>query len=238
MRAATALLSHAAALMLRDPKATVRVTVLPYLLAHVPLALLPDADTPRGMSALVLGMAAEFAFLAAIAWMAVAWHRFVLAGESGWPLPPAPVGRVAAYAGWVAVFEIAVIAVSALAIWSVSLSGQAGDGMLSAAFYLLIFAAAVLFGRLGAILPAVALGPVDRILDGWRATRGATGALALCYLVVLLAEEAAFHIAAGVTTDTGLSQVLQALLAYPAILSGIALLTATYLRYVRPAAAG
>lgn len=91
----------------------------------------------------------------------------------------------------------------------------------------------MLFGRIGAILPAIALGPVPGILDGWRATRGATLPIALACAALFLLEDVVFRIGPTIPIDARLSQLLQGALQWPVFLLGIALLTSTYLHYVK-----
>jgi hypothetical protein len=236
---AKALFFHAVRMILRDPKAALRATALPYVLAQVLPVLLYDTAALAAPDMikikLSLRLAAELAFLAGMAWMAVAWHRLILIHETGWPLPTAPMGRVAAYLGYVAAFEVTIMLVSFIVIGGMAATVLFGAAELAmqVPVYLGIFAASVLFGRLGAILPAVALGPVTSILDGWRATRGATLTVALTCLVLFLLEEAVFRGGLALQTDSHLSDVLQAVLQWPIFLLGIALLTSTYLHYVK-----
>ncbi len=234
---AKALLFYAVRMILRDPKAALRTTALPYVLAQVLPALLygAAAEASPVTTEWSLRLAGELAFLASMAWMAVAWHRLILIHETGWPLPTAPMGRVAAYLAYVAAFEVTVMLVSFIVIGGMAATVLFGAAELAmqVPVYLGIFAASVLFGRLGAILPAVALGPVTSILDGWRATRGATLTIALTCLVLFLLEEAVFRGGMALQIDSRLSEVLQAVLQWPVFLLGIALLTSTYLHYVK-----
>lgn len=232
---AKALIYHAIGLMLRHPKDTVRVTVLPYLLAQVLPSLIYASADQTGPMRLSVRVAAELCFLAGMAWMAVAWHRYILSHETGWPLPPAPPGRVMVYLGYLAAFEAAVMVASFVLMQglAVLILGGAGGWALQVPIYLGLFAASVLFGRLGAILPAVALGPVQSSLDGWRATRGATLTIALACAALFLLEEAVFRFGTAFPLDPQVAQLLQAALQWPVFLLGIALLTSTYLRYVK-----
>lgn len=234
---AKALFFHAVRMILRDPKAALRATALPYVLAQVLPALLYGAAALAApvMIELSLRLAAELAFLAGMAWMAVAWHRLILIHETGWPLPTAPMGRVATYLGYVAAFEVTIMLISFIVIGGMAATVLFGanEWVLQVPVYVGIFAASVLFGRLGAILPAVALGPVTSILDGWRATRGGTLTIALTCLVLFLLEEAVFRDGLALQIDSRLSEVLLAVLQWPVFLLGIALLTSTYLHYVK-----
>ncbi len=113
---AKALIFHAIRLILRDPKTALRITLLPYLLAQLLPALLHSAAAPSAPTGLSSRLAADLALLAGMAWRAVAWHRFILIQETGLPLPPTSPGRVAAYLAYVAAFEAAVILASFSAI--------------------------------------------------------------------------------------------------------------------------
>lgn len=226
-------------MILRDPRSALRVTAAPYLVLTLLPAAIDAASAETGAPDWPSRLAAEIAFLTGLAWLSVAWHRFILLGERDWPLPPAPPRRVAVYLGFLAVLELLVMLASAVAMMVVlsdsglTLLGHAGPWAAQALVLLGMFIIYVLYGRLGAILPVVATGRVDRPLEGWRATRGAVLPIALACLALLVLEETAFHSVAALPVDGRVAAIIDGLLQWPLILLGVSLLTSTYLLYVR-----
>lgn len=226
-------------MILRDPRAALRVTALPYLVLALLPAVIGQTPADTGLPDWPYRLAAEIAFLAGLAWMSVAWHRFILLGERDGPLPPSPPRRVAVYLGFLTVLELLVMLASTAAMTlllsetGLILLDRAGPWATQALFFFGMFVIYVLYGRLGAILPAVATGPVNHPLDGWRATRRAVLPVALACLALLLLEELVVRSVAALPVDARVAAILDGILQWPVILLGVSLLTSTYLLYVR-----
>jgi len=131
---------------------------------------------------IVLGLLAVIASL----WIAVAWHRFALTGEStsGW-LPQFHGSAVMGYLGRsILIGVLVVLGVMVLSIpigiISIGLPGLAGIMSL-----ILIGAAAYLFFRLGIMLPAAALGEKLTLGETWDVTKGRSSIILVLALIVV-----------------------------------------------------
>lgn len=138
----------------------------------------PDTILPT----IVLGLLAVIASL----WIAVAWHRYALTGEttSGW-LPQFHGSAVMGYLGRsILIGVLVVLGVMVLSIpvgiISIGLPGLAGIMSL-----ILIGVAAYLFFRLGIMLPAAAMDEKLTLGSAWDATKGQSSTILILSLIVV-----------------------------------------------------
>ena len=172
------------------------------------------------------------------AWMAVAWHRHVLLNEAETPFLRFPATRIAAYLGVATLFALIIILPILFISVPVTITFLADDGGPPGAAYLLavyitIFLGTVVFGRLGAVLPGVALGPVDNLFLGWSATRGATGAIAVATFLLMVSQYAVGWFTSLLPFLPWAIRALDAVLQWPLAMLGVSLLTSTYMHYLQ-----
>ncbi|MGY9045597.1 hypothetical protein P775_02020 [Puniceibacterium antarcticum] len=129
-----------------------------------------------------------FAILAIIAslWIAVAWHRFVLAEEypNGW-LPRWHGPNMLGYLGRSILLGIVVVVGVTLASIPFGLIATGLPGLLFLLPFVLIGLGAYLFFRLGVMLPGAALGTKISFSDAWRATKGESGTILVLSVLVV-----------------------------------------------------
>lgn len=131
---------------------------------------------------IVLGILAVIASL----WIAVAWHRFALTGEStsGW-VPQFHGSAVMGYLGrsiLIGVLVVLGVMVLSIPIGIISIGLPPLAGIMS---LLLIGLAAYLFFRLGIMLPAAALGEKLTLGDTWDVTKGRSSTILVLALIVV-----------------------------------------------------
>lgn len=170
-------------MVLDDLPGAVRVSALPYgLLAAVTVyfsdivnsATLSIGMDEAGMPAWPDGFVAAVLILnlvqmVVVLWIAVAWHRHVLAGETAAGIaPPLHGGRMLGYLGRSLLLGLLVLACVLAVMLALSFSPAIA---VPVAFIL----AAVVFYRMGVILPAGAIDAPISMTEAWRATAGQTG---------------------------------------------------------------
>ncbi|MHA6347322.1 hypothetical protein [Roseivivax sp. CAU 1761] len=184
---------HSARLVLDNLGAAFRVSLVLYLIQAAAqiagflnppdMVELPEGGAVPGLGAgflvqnLLLGALGILASL----WIAVAWHRFVLAGEvpEGW-LPHWHGASMAGYLGR----SLMIAAILALLVLVLAI--PLGLFAAPALFLLLTLgAAAALFFRLCPMLPAAAMGRPMGLREAWEATRGETGTMLVLALIVV-----------------------------------------------------
>lgn len=188
---------HALRMVLRNFKQVLQITIGPALIATLllaPLAFNVDLPVDENGELMVenLPPSATAFFLAAFAvgftvfaWIAVAWHRFILLEEypSG-ILPRFASDRVLAYFGRVAIlFLVALTAMYALSFVFVLLSQIGFLGIIVQGAVYIGFV--VCLTRLSIVLPAAAVGDAMTLKEAWAKTEGAGGPI--LSLVVLSA---------------------------------------------------
>ena len=129
-----------------------------------------------------LGILAVIASL----WIAVAWHRFALTGETalGW-VPRFHGSEIMGYLGrsiLIGILVVLGVMVLTIPVGIISIGLPPLAGVMS---LLLIGLAAYLFFRLGVMLPAAALGDKLTLAGAWDATRGQSGTILTLALIVV-----------------------------------------------------
>jgi hypothetical protein len=220
-------------MLVRNPTAAIRSSVVPYAGTSFLLYWIDMPADSLATSALYF-----MALFIGFAWMAVAWHRHVLLNEAETPLLRFPATRVAAYLGVATLFTFIIILPVLIIILPVTIAFLADDGGPPSAAYLLavcitMFLGTVVFGRLGAVLPGVALGPVDNLFLGWSATRGATGAIAVATFVLMVSQYAVSWLTSLLPFVPRAIEALDTVLQWPLAMLGASLLTSTYMHYLQ-----
>lgn len=131
---------------------------------------------------ILLGVLAVIASL----WIAVAWHRFALTGETaaGW-VPRFHGSEIMAYLGrsiLIGILVVLGIVVVSIPVGIISIGVPPLAGLLS---LILIGLGAYLFFRLGVMLPAAALGEKLTLGAAWDATRGQSATILMLALIVV-----------------------------------------------------
>ena len=179
------IVAHSLALLFRNFGNALKVSVAPLLVALFLgwLAFRVTGASPQMIAfGIAMGRIAPQAavaisivlivFLFASAWIAVAWHRFILLEEYPGLVPQMPGSRIAAYVGRSIVLALLLLIVifpaSAVVGQLLVISGLS---QLSAAQLLVSYGLAVLFSyvwlRVAIVLPATAVGRPYTLSQGW-----------------------------------------------------------------------
>lgn len=197
------IVKHSLSMLFRNLSDALKVSVGPILLAimlsTVALALTgfgPDAmamSIQRGVLPPGAIMAFVFVFVVMVftfAWVAVAWHRFILLEEYPGLLPTLSDRPIWAYAGRsLGLGLLMLLVMLPVILISGTLAGLLGSGMAVGA--VMGFGVGLVFTylwlRLALILPAVAVGKPIQLTESWAITRDFSGHIlnAAAILVVL-----------------------------------------------------
>jgi hypothetical protein len=144
--------------------------------------MVPMMTSDQILPTILLGLLAVVASL----WIAVAWHRYVLTGETpnGW-IPSFHGAEILGYLGrsfMIGILVVLAIIVASIPVGLISVGMPGLAGLLSLA---LIGLGAYLFFRLGMILPAAAIGERVSVAEAWEASRGESGAILTLALIVV-----------------------------------------------------
>jgi hypothetical protein len=145
-------------------------------------ASLPMMSANDVLATFLLGLLAIVASL----WIAVAWHRFALTGETakGW-LPVFHGSEIMGYLGrsvMIGLLVILGVVVASIPVGLISIGLPALAGVMS---LILIGFAAYLFFRLGVMLPAVAMGNRLTLSETWDATKGESATILTLAMIVV-----------------------------------------------------
>ncbi len=219
-----------------------RVSLLPYALAvgsglWVALSFPEAAGAPLDVenpppAGYVLGsMASLLVGIFASLWISVGWHRFALLGEEpeGW-VPPLRGALLLGYFGrTLLTFFMAFLAAATVVVMLVTLLVPLfGQSIQALPAILGLFAAAVVFYRIGVILPAGATGRAMRMNEALRATKGQAQTITILAILTigttlllrlpLLLED----------TNILLSTIYQFVTGWIGLILGVGTLTALY----------
>lgn len=181
------IVAHSFALLFRNLGAALKVSLGPFglTLAFGVMTVLAAGGTPDGFAAILAGaepppalglavIAALIAVIFASAWVAIAWHRFVLAEETPSLLPPIPRSALGGYV-WRSftlglMMVVIALPLSGMGGMVLTLTGLAG---LILAELLVAFVVATalsyLWLRMAIVLPAVAMGRPLTLTQAWAA---------------------------------------------------------------------
>lgn len=201
--------------------------VSPQMLAF---GLMTGRIAPAALLAVSLGVVGV---LFASAWIAVAWHRFILLEEYPGLLPAIPGGRIAAYAGRSILLAILMV----LLMFPVSaVVGQvlllAGLAQLALAQGLVGFGLATLFTflwlRIAVVLPATAVGRPYSLSQGWNDGSRLSSEIFNAAAIVVALNMVASLILGLLPVGLWPGLVLQAALTWVTMMVGTSLLTTLY----------
>ncbi|MCC1492469.1 hypothetical protein [Cognatishimia sp. F0-27] len=232
---------HSVQLVLRNLTAALQVSGLLYLVqvaAQIsawsnPAPVSDDPIAAIGAQASFGSVLLSIAGLIASLWIAVGWHRYVLANETprGWvPVWQGPyllgyLGRSVLIGLLIAIaIMIAGIPVGLLAAVVPSIAALFAFGLVGLGGYL--------FFRLGVMLPAGAVGKPLKLKEAWEATRDDDGAVIVLAFIVMggsaLIQLPSLIGGAGTIVDL----VYQIVVGWFATVIGISVLTTLYGHYV------
>lgn len=146
--------------------------------------MVPVLSVGQGTVFILLGIAATVASL----WIAVAWHRYVLASEypTSW-VPPWHGPYLLGYLGRSILIGLVVVAALVVASLPLGLFATMFPGLWALFGAAMLALGAFVFFRLSPILPAAALGRPITLPEAWRATKDETGTFLTLAAVVVAA---------------------------------------------------
>ena len=231
------LFSHSVRLVIDNLGDAFRLSIVPYILIiaaqvhtfSIGRALQDATDIDRLMSFSFVNLILSLASVVASLWIAVAWHRFVLLEEQndGW-VPPFN-GRVMwGYFGWSLVIGILIALIAGgFALLVGTVIGPALGGILAAGI------GAIIFFRLGLVLPAYAVGRKLSFSEAVNATKGETGTvLVLGFLAIVANILISLPTLLSGNPFSPISLIFSLVLGWFALIIGISLLTTLYGHFV------
>ncbi len=147
----------------------------------------PVTGTPVGLEIGVIFLVTGFLAIFASLWIAVAWHRFVLTGESEeGAVPPLHGSLILGYLGRSIMIGL-IIALALIAVGVPLLMASMAAPLIGFVMLIgLLVIGAYLFLRLGLILPAGAVGQKLSLREAWMATAKDHGSILVLALIVVL----------------------------------------------------
>lgn len=219
-----------------------RISAVPFLVSVTMLVatLAPgfgSDDASAGSLSPIAGLFFIAIFTAATLWMAVAWHRYVLAEDMRGLGPAFHGARMAAYLfKSLAITAIMILAATpvALVLFAIMLFVESDPAMVG--FLVPVPAAVILLGgflRLGTMLPGVAMRAGVPLMAGWKATSGQMWCfLQLGAMWVVLGWATDTITSALISTNMVIGFVWSVLELWVLSLMGPALLTTLYGHYI------
>ncbi len=143
---------------------------------------MPEMSGAYAIQSLILGILAIIASL----WIAVAWHRFVLAEEypKGW-LPRWHGSDMLGYLGRSILLGLVVMIGVAVASLPFGLIAAGLPGLALLLPFVMVGFGAYLFFRLGVMLPGAALGRKITFSEAWTATKGESATILMLSALVV-----------------------------------------------------
>ncbi|MFZ5963627.1 hypothetical protein ACOXXX_11790 [Thalassococcus sp. BH17M4-6] len=190
----------------------------------------PEMSAGGTFQSLILGLLAVVASL----WIAVAWHRFVLAEEypQGW-LPRWHGSNMLSYLGRsILVGLLITLAVLVVSV-PLGLITMAAPGLAALLPILMVGLAAFLFFRLSVMLPAAALGHKMKLGEAWEETSGETDTI-LVLAAVVAGASILIQLPTMLNGDPGsfISLIYGLVVNWFATIIGISLLTTLYGHFI------
>ncbi|GGL55379.1 hypothetical protein [Wenxinia marina] len=213
--------------------------VAPY--SFYAMATLPTDSDPEAAAMMMRVGILLFVHLAVIllvsAWIAVAWHRYVLVEEAPGLVPPVRGGTILGYAGRTILLGLLVVLAAiplSMVLGLVAAPAlQRPDSLVSqiVVFALSVVIPAVLswmWLRLGLVLPARAVGQAFGLGDSWRATQPAAGPIFAAALLLGLIALGLSLVVPAVFGSGWPGLALQLAANWFSLMLGISILTALY----------
>lgn len=240
------IVAHSFALLFRNLTEALKVSIGPFALAIVfgalavvmagggPQSVLLAMDGGEAAPAVALALlAAMMAVVVASAWVAIAWHRFVLVEEYPGLLPKIPSGVLGGYIwrsftlGLMMVFIA--IPLSAIAGIVLGLTGLSGFVLAEmAASFAVATALSYLWLRLAIVLPAIALGRPMNLPQAWAAGSPHAGEILKAAAILVAVNLVGSRILALLPLPDLLGLAAQLVLTWVTMMAGTSILTSLY----------
>ena len=191
---------HSFSMVTRNLGKAIHICAVPWVIAFAIILVLALAmgvsfDSLTSGAAgggLVGGLLLVLIILVVIAtalWIAVAWHRYILLGESpSGLLPPIHQDRMLAYLGRGFVLFLLFMVTGAILLGLVASMAAVIPAVALIIGFAVGLAMVVIFYRLSVILPAAALGQSMSLKQALEHTRGATGTIVIIALSLFMTE--------------------------------------------------
>ncbi len=240
------IVAHSFSLLFRNLTDALKVSVLPLAMALVAgwlvfrlLGVTPQVLVFAAMSqnlpprAAVAILIALVIFLLVSAWIAVAWHRFILREEYPGLMPAFRGGEVLAYVGRSIVLALVMILVM-LPIFMVMslLLSLLGLSASIAAGFVVSFAVGVIFIwiwlRIALVLPGTAVGRPLRIGESWSATADLSNEIVAAAAIIVAINLAAGILFGALPLGTVGGLLVEGAITWITVMVGTSLLTTLY----------
>lgn len=212
----------------------------PAIVSMLLLALTGNlSGTSRDAGDMALATALLIISGAAILWVAVAWHRYILLDEKPAGLLPEFHGsRILSYFGYgfgIGVISLVVSLVLRIVLTILAIITRSSPIVLILTMVATLFVVLVLNYRLSAILPGAALGRRVTLKAAWKATAGASGGIMVLAIVSALAA-VAVDLPGLLLISTGwgalLGQVWSILTGWLKVMVAVSILTTLYGHFI------
>lgn len=237
---------HSVRLVTSDWRNALRISGVLYLICAIPSVLIalifPQPVDPSQIGAAAAGailpnLVAGILYAVAFVWLAVAWHRYVLANE----VPPGPIPefngpRLLTYFGYSLLIVVVLVGIGiVMGIVSFAVGAILGPLLLVVPVFF-YFVMTVIGYRLSPLLPAAALERRLLLGEAWSATSGASGAIAVLAIVSVLSAIAINLPAVAFAFIGGIGPILVLLWTFVTgwivMMVGVSILTTIYGHYV------
>jgi hypothetical protein len=235
---------HSFAMLYRNLGNALRISVGPLLIALVAAFLIlgvfgSGVDTlteeiepdklPPGLALAALLIMLLFVFV--FAWIAVAWHRFILLEDYPGLLPPLAGRPVWRYLGkilllFLVIMVLTIPAIILIAIFASVLMGPISPFILSTLNLGLVLYVSYMYLRFAIVLPATAVGRPMGFGDAWRVTSPYASAILGAGIIIMLINAAILMLS---SVLPGLPALIVTVLAnWISVMLGISILTTLY----------
>lgn len=240
------IVAHSFALLFRNLSDALKVSIGPFVLAIVfgamaivaagggPDAILTAMDGVEAPPAVALALvAAMVAVIMASAWVAIAWHRFVLAEEYPGFLPKIPTGVLGGYV-WRSfslglMMVVIAVPLSAIAGIVMTVTGLAGFGLAEmAASFGVATVLSFLWLRVAIVLPAIAMGRPMSLPQAWALGIPYGGEILKASAILVALNLVGSQILALLPLPALLGFVAQLVLTWVTMMAGTSILTSLY----------
>ena len=239
---------HAIKMLVHDVGLTLRLTLLPYLIATAaswglgyliagPLYFSEPLEQGGALALqprlIAAALSAFLVYWLVVCWMAVGWHRYSLLNERPQTaVPPLNQAFVGAYVGASIRVFLCMLLIAALAGVLMSIAAVGGlVGPTGGQFMpvILVLALTVVAMRLGLVLPAAAIGQPLALRESWAATRGYLGTvIAVVFLTLMLGVPSQGLVQPFLVNSPVVAAVITVALQWLNIVIGLSVLTTLY----------
>ena len=240
------IVAHSFALLFRNLGAALKVSLGPFAVTLVfgALAVLAAGGTPAGFAATMAGaeappalalavIAALVAVVFASAWVAIAWHRFVLAEENPSFLPQIPRKSLGGYVwrSFTLGLMMVVVAFPLSAMGGVVMTLTGLSGLILAELlvaFVVATALSYLWLRMAIVLPAVAMGRPLLLSQAWAAGAPYAGEILKAAAILVGLNLVITRMLELIAFPLWISAIAQLGLSWITIMAGTSILTTLY----------